>query len=179
MGIDFMVWSLLEPPGPWPPGVSGSLLKLPRCLPDASQVPPRYFADAPQMHSRWLPPQRFVLYDSSSKDSSSMIPRHSFLFHDSSNWFTKKLCLGSRAGVTSFSRYLFKKQQGFHVAGLCTTAMSSQLPVEFIGENLKPILCTAEEIDAAQGIHGRSGPFLMEGRLFYKTVCKARARAWF
>jgi hypothetical protein len=28
-----------------------------------------------------------------------MIPRHWFPFHDSSNWFTKELCLGSCAGV--------------------------------------------------------------------------------
>ena len=57
----------------------------PRCLADASQMPPRCLPDP------------CLLNDSSSKDSSSMIPCHWFLFHDFSNWFTRKLCFGSRA----------------------------------------------------------------------------------
>ena len=39
-----------------------------------------------------------------------MILRHRFLFHHFSNWFTKKLCLGSRAGVIYIYIYIFPKQ---------------------------------------------------------------------
>ena len=88
-------------------------------LPDVSQMP----LDASQMplrcfFSKWffsmilcsmIPPQGSLLYHRSSNESSSMIPLDWFLFHDSSNGFTKKLCLGSRAGV--ISKYLNKFSQ--------------------------------------------------------------------
>ena len=95
----------------------------PRCLPDASQMPSRCLPDASQMPRRCLsdasslndffsmilfsmiPPQGSLLYHRSSNKSPSMIPLDWFLFHDSSNGFTKKLCLGSRAGVI-FIAYL-------------------------------------------------------------------------
>ena len=91
------------------------------CLPDASQMP----SDASQMPFRSLsdasslndffsmiffsmiPPQGSLLYHRSSNESPSMIPLDRFLFHDSSNGFTKKLCLGSRAGVILLLYYYF------------------------------------------------------------------------
>ena len=73
---------------------------LPRCLPDASQMPSRCIPAASQLHHHSI----ILLYDFSSKDSSSIIPRHWFLLHDSSSWFTKKLSLGSRAGVIHYFR---------------------------------------------------------------------------
>ena len=118
----FEIWSLLEPHGRLDSQMP------PRCLPDASQMPPRSLPEASHMPPRCLPmpprmplrclsnasslnyffsmilfsmipPQGSLLYHRASNESPSMIPLDLFLFHDSSNGFTKKLFLVSRAGV--------------------------------------------------------------------------------
>ena len=75
----------------WSPMASWS----PRCLPDASLLNDFFSMILLPM----IPPQWSLLYDCSSNDSSSMILRHRFLFHDFSSWFTKNsvwgLVLGS------------------------------------------------------------------------------------
>ena len=83
--------------------------------PQALQMLPNDFQILPKLVpiSSTLPPQWFLLYDSSSNDFSFMIPCHWFLFHDLSNWFTKKLCLGSHAGVIYIYIYIYRYPTAF------------------------------------------------------------------
>ena len=98
--IELLHSSRDRPWASWPLGASTW------SFPDVSQMPPRCLSDASSLNDFFsmilcsmIPPQGSLLYHRSSNESSSMIPLDWFLFHDSSNGFTKKLCLGSRAGV--------------------------------------------------------------------------------
>ena len=117
--LQFLTWSLLgsllEPPG-WPGGQNDSQMT-PRWLPNDPQMAPRWLPDGSQMTPRCFP-DRYSERDSerdteretqieilreiqreTQRQNQRETQRETQI--EALNWFTRKLCLGSRAGVIS------------------------------------------------------------------------------